>query len=235
MQTVLSVSAHPDDASIFWGGTLLKHVDEGWSVKQVTVDDGRGSPHSFEMDAETLMATRAQELVWESMRLGVELEHLSIPGVKTTENRDRCHEELVRIILALRPARVVTHSLNDSHGTHVMVCKLTLRALVAAHEADPSYALPEVWQADGWEPVHFPDLRVDITRYMNNKMAAISQHSSQTFDTPYMMGAWGLCLYRAGMAASHDVTDPSTVFAEAFARIMPEDLVAVAAANDPEA
>lgn len=235
MSALLTVAAHPDDASIFWGGTAARLADEGWTAVSVTVDDGRGAPHSFEMDADTLAATRHRELEWESRRLGASMAHLQLQGVKTTEARDRCHAELVRLIAEHRPDRVITHNLNDSHGTHIMVARLTLRALVAVAAADPTYALPEVWQADGWEPVHYPDVRMDVTRYMNIKMAAISMHASQIFDTPYLMGAWGLCLYRAGFAASHEVTDPGVLFAEAFRLINPADLPAVSAANDPEA
>ena len=235
MSTLLTVAAHPDDASLFWGGTIARLADEGWQVVSVTVDDGRGAPHSFEMDADTLAATRHRQLAWESQRLGARMEHLALPGVKTTETRDRCHEALLKLVRELRPERVITHNLNDSHGTHVMVSRLCLRAVVAAAAADPSYALPEVWQADGWEPVHYPDIRIDVTRYMNIKMPAIAMHGSQVFDTPYIMGAWGLALYRAGFAASHEVTDPGVLFAEAFRRIAPEDLAAVSADNDPEA
>ncbi|MBI5832097.1 MAG: PIG-L family deacetylase [Armatimonadetes bacterium] len=235
MSTLLTIAAHPDDASLFWGGTLARLVDEGWQAVSVTVDDGRGAPHSFEMDADTLADTRHRELAWESQRLGATMAHLQLQGVKTTESRDRCHAELVRLILEHRPERVIIHNLNDSHATHVMVAKLSLRALVAAHVADAGYALPEVWQADGWEPVHYPDLRIDVTRYMNIKMPAVAMHGSQVFDTPYLMGAWGLALYRAGFAASHEVTDPGVLFAEAFRRIAPENLAAVSADNDPEA
>jgi LmbE family N-acetylglucosaminyl deacetylase len=233
MSTLLSVGAHPDDASIFWGGTLAKHVAEGWEVISVIVDEGRGSPHSFEMDGDTLVATRHRELEWESNRLGARLEHLSMPGVKTPETQGEAVSHLVRLIREARPERVITHNLDDAHGTHVTVARLCLRALVLASEHDGAYALPEVWQGDGWEPVHYPDVRVDVTPHMNTKMAAISMHGSQIFDTPYLMGAWGLCLYRAGFASSHDVTDPKTVFAEAFRRIAPEDVRSVSAANDP--
>lgn len=235
MKTLLCVGAHPDDASIFWGGTLAKQAAEGWQVVIVTVDEGRGSPHSFEMTGDELVALRHRELNWESLRLGASMEHFQLPGVKTPATRAECIARLVGLILKHRPALVMTHHLEDSHGTHTMVGKLAFRALAQAAREEPAYVLPEVWCGDGWEPVHYPDLRVDVTAQMNIKMAAISQHSSQIFDTPYLMGAWGLCLYRAGFAASHEVTDPACVFAEAFKRIPGSDVAAVAAANDPEA
>ncbi len=227
MQTLLTVAAHPDDASIFWGGTIAKHVAEGWAVISVTVDEGRGSPHSFTMSGDELVATRRRELGWESLRLGATMAHLALPGVKTSEHRATALSRLTALIREHRPARLIAHHLDDSHATHVTVSRLTLAAAAAAAEHDAE--LPEVWCADGWEPVHFPDVRVDVTPYMNLKMAAISQHGSQIFDTPYVMGAWGLALYRAGFAASHEVTDPTCLFAEAFVRIAPEDLRAVVA------
>lgn len=235
MRNLLSVGAHPDDASIFWGGTLARYAAEGWRTVSVIVDEGRGSPHSFEMSGDELVAQRAVELQWESSRLGAELHHLRMAGVKTPENRAIALTRLVEILLDVRPELVICHNLEDSHGTHVACARLTLKALVTAHDQDPTFAIPEVWQADGWEPVHYPDKRVDVTAYMNVKMAAISQHGTQIYDTPYVMGAWGLCLYRAGFASSHEVTDPACVFAEAFRVITAADVPAVAAANDPDA
>lgn len=235
MPTLVSVGAHPDDTSIFWGGTVAKHVAEGWRVVAVTVDEGRGSPHSFEMSGDDLVAMRARELEWESLRLGVELRPLAMTGAKTPEWRAAALDKLTAILREARPERVIMHHLEDSHSTHVVCARLTLKAIIAAAAADGWAECPEVWQADGWEPVHYPDVRVDVTAQMNLKMAAISQHASQIFDTPYVMGAWGICLYRAGFASSHEVTDPACVFAEAFRRIAPEDVPGAAAANDPEA
>lgn len=233
MRNLFTVGAHPDDASIFWGGTMAKHVAEGWHVVSVTVDEGRGSPHSFAMTGDELVALRHGELAWESLRLGAEMVHLGLPGVKTPEARAEALARLTELFGQRPPTRLICHHLEDSHATHVTCAKLALAAAVAATGSDDG-RLPEVWCADGWEPVHYPDVRVDVTAFMNLKMAAISQHGSQIFDTPYVMGAWGLCLYRAGFASSHEVTDPARVFAEAFRRIAPEDLRAVVAAHPVE-
>lgn len=235
MSTLLAVGCHPDDLSIFFGGTLARYADEGWTVIGVTVDEGRGSPHSFEMDPDTLVATRSRELAWEASRLGYRLEHFALPGVKTDETRAAALERLVDLILADPPELVITHNLADAHASHVAVAQLALRALLVAKEREPRLVLPEVWQGDGWEPVHYPNVRVDVTQYMNIKMAAISQHASQIYDTPYLMGAWGLNLYRAGFASSHTVTDAAVVFAEAYRSIAPGDLASVVASFSPAA
>lgn len=221
MKALVSIGAHPDDASIFWGGTVAKHAAEGWRAVSVTIDEGRGSPHSFEMTPDELVAARAAELRWEALRLGAANEHLSMPGVKTPTTRQAALDKLVAIIGEARPARVICHHLEDSHGTHVACARLALKAVAEVFADADDEQWPEVWQADGWEPVHYPDVRVDVTAYMNIKMAAISQHGTQIFDTPYVMGAWGLCLYRAGFASSHEVTDPACVFAEAFRTLTP--------------
>jgi LmbE family N-acetylglucosaminyl deacetylase len=232
MPTLMLVGAHPDDIAIFWGGAAARHADEGWTVVGVTVDNGAGSPHSFEMDKESLVARRAEELAWEAMRLGYRREHFALPGVKTSATRAEAVRRLTALFAADAPQRVITHHLEEHHATHAIVAKLVLRALVDAHAGGA--AMPELWLGDGWEPVHYPDLRFDVTAYMNVKMAAIAMHGSQIYDTPYLMGAWGLNLYRAGFASSHEVTDPKMVFAEAYQRVEPEDVAELAAAQDPE-
>ena len=228
MKALVTIGAHPDDASIFWGGTIAKHAAEGWSVTSVTVDEGRGSPHSFEMSPDELVASRAAELRWEALRLGAVNEHLSMPGVKTPEHRQAALDRLVAILTDSRPARVICHHLEDAHATHVACSKLALAAVARAFADAADEEWPEIWQGDGWEPVHYPDVRVDVTAHMNVKMAAISQHGTQIFDTPYVMGAWGLCLYRAGFASSHTVTDPACVFAEAYRTLTPAAIRAFA-------
>jgi LmbE family N-acetylglucosaminyl deacetylase len=229
MKALVTIGAHPDDASIFWGGTIAKHVADGWQVTSVTVDEGRGSPHSFEMTPDELVAARAVELRWEAQRLGAANEHLAMPGVKTPETRQAALDKLVAIVQRERPARVICHHLEDSHGTHVACSRLALAAVAQVFAEAAEADWPEVWQADGWEPVHYPDVRVDVTAYMNIKMGAISQHGTQIFDTPYVMGAWGLCLYRAGFASALEVTDPACVFAEAFRTLTPAAVREVAA------
>jgi LmbE family N-acetylglucosaminyl deacetylase len=225
MKVLLSIGAHPDDASIFYGGTLARHVAEGWRVTSVTVDEGRGSPHSFEMTPDELVAARASELRWEALRLGVANEHLSMPGVKSPITRQAAMDKLVALVEKLRPVKVICHHLEDAHATHVACARLALAAVAKVFGGTPDGGWPEIWQADGWEPVHYPDVRVDVTAYMNLKMAAISQHGTQIF----VMGAWGLCLYRAGFASSHEVTDPACVFAEAFRTLTPQAVREVAA------
>src|ERR1035438_10415473 len=118
MPTLFLVGAHPDDIAIFWGGAAARHADEGWTVIGVTVDAGAGSPHSFEMDAESLVAKRAEELAWEARRLGYRREHLALRGVKTSAARVEAVQRLTELLIADPPDKVITHHLKHQHLTH---------------------------------------------------------------------------------------------------------------------
>lgn len=224
----MTVGAHPDDASVFWGGAILRHVDERWRVVSVVLSDGRRAPVSFEATEQELARRRAEEVTWESRRLGAELVHLALPDLAEDGARSRARSRLVELVLEHRPGRVITHHLDDRHATHVRTGRIALGAILEASERDASYELPEVWLADGWEPVHYPDVLLDITPFLHAKLAAISQHSSQLFDQALVTGAMGLASYRAAFAESHRVSDPGRLFAEAFRRLPLEELRAAA-------
>ncbi len=218
----MTVGAHPDDAAIFWGGTIAKSVDEGWRVISVIVDRGAGAPVSSGLEGADLARVRAEELVREASRLKAELVHLSLGGLQDPEHQRSAREDLERVLAEALPQRVITHHLEDKHPTHVLCARLTLQAL--ARRARNGETAPEIWLADGWDPVSSPDVYVDVTPYFNTKLAAIAQHSSQLFDSSYIVGSLGLALYRASFAETHAVSDPKRVFAEAFRTLSPREL-----------
>lgn len=214
-KTLVTVGAHPDDASIFWGGSIAKSVDEGWRVISVILDQGARSPVSYDISTSELIQRRAEELQRESQRLRVELVHLQLSDLRHEDNQAKVRQHLTRLFDEVRPIRIITHHINDKHMSHAICAQLTIRSLLELTDMNTGWQ-PEVWMADGWEPVRQPNVYVDITPYFNIKLAAIAQHSSQLFDSSYLLGAMGLSMYRASFAESHKVSDPRRIFVEAF-------------------
>ncbi|MDG1050684.1 MAG: bacillithiol biosynthesis deacetylase BshB1 [Planctomycetota bacterium] len=108
---VLVIAAHPDDAEISAGGTILRLVDAGARVGVLDVTRGemgtRGSRD--DRDAETARATELLGLTWRG--------NLNLPDGRvqvTTEAR----EEVARHLRTLGPDLVLSHHAHDPHPDH---------------------------------------------------------------------------------------------------------------------
>ena len=108
---LLVVAAHPDDAELAVGGTLLVARDLGYRIAVVDLTraelSSRGDP-----------ATRAAETEEATRRLGLHArENLGLPdGGVGDEPEGR--EKLVRVIRALRPKVVIAPWKEDLHPDH---------------------------------------------------------------------------------------------------------------------
>ena len=118
---VLVIAAHPDDAEISAGGTILRLVDAGARVGVIDVTRGemgtRGT--QADRDAETAKATEIMGLAWRG--------NLEQPDgrVKVTVE---ARETLAKHIRELRPGLVLGHHLDDPHPDHEASARLAKEA-----------------------------------------------------------------------------------------------------------
>ena len=175
------VGAHPDDEA-FASGTIAKYVDRGHEATIVMAT--RGGRGHWEIPTEELEKIRTREMEAAARILGADLmflDHLDadVPG------SDTLREELVEVYRQLKPDTVITfHPLvwRDDHR----------RVGLAASDAGLKASLPLV---ETWTPHHRPepevyffgrtmapvepDNYVDVSDYMDVKVEAFRQHSSQ--------------------------------------------------------
>ena len=198
METILAVSAHPDDETLFAGGTLAMYASRGHTVYLLETTRGEGGEVGEPPLAtpETLGAVREQEVRAAADALGArdifflpyEDPNMEIGG--TPKPIDAPLEEFAgairRYIKKLKPTLVLTHGTNGEYGhpQHIYTHQATLLALDAV---DQPIALA-TWCA--WhEPVGRirrilnPDDRADIIRditpWLDAKIAAVLCHRTQ--------------------------------------------------------
>lgn len=181
---ILCITAHPDDAEISMGGTLLRHVHLGHSVGLVDLSVGelgtRGSGEIRQREA-----AAAAKVIGASFRyqLGLrdgffEVDEPSLLAVVTAIRRHR-------------PKVVFTNAVRDRHPDHGRGSKLVsracflsgLRRIATAHEGKPQQAhrpasVFHVIQ-DRWIE---PDFVVDVTDFWEKKMEALACFKSQFHD-----------------------------------------------------
>jgi LmbE family N-acetylglucosaminyl deacetylase/ActR/RegA family two-component response regulator len=116
--SVLAVGAHPDDAEIGAGGTLLGHKRAGDAVAILTLSHGaRG----------TGQAAGAQESRQAAAIIGADLYAGELEDSHIGEGADTI-AAVARVLAQVRPTVIYTHSLHDVHTDH----RNTHRAVMAA-------------------------------------------------------------------------------------------------------
>ncbi|MFN8310242.1 MAG: bacillithiol biosynthesis deacetylase BshB1 [Chitinophagales bacterium] len=178
---ILAIGAHPDDVELGCAGTLLKHIHKGYTAAVLDLTRGelgtRGNPE-----------LRLQESATAAKILGIA--NRSNAGFKDGffQNDEAHRLELIRYIRFYQPAVVLANALSDRHPDHGMAARLVNDAIFLS-------GLPKIetfWNGEK-QKAHRPkncyhyvqarevpvQLVVDITDFMETKVAAIMAYQSQ--------------------------------------------------------
>jgi LmbE family N-acetylglucosaminyl deacetylase len=185
---MLVVGAHPDDAELMCGGTVIRLIDAGGQAAFISMTDGSAGHHR--LSGAALAERRREETRAVEHLLGVSYRVLdNLDGSLTDGIETR--NQLISIIRKYEPSLIVTHRPNDYHTDHRHTSLLVQDAayLVAVPNVCPTmpaltYNPVVMYAADSFrKPLPFrPDLLVDITDVYEKKLQAIACHESQFFE-----------------------------------------------------
>lgn len=175
---VLAIFAHPDDAELLVGGTLIRSVDRGERVGILDLTRGeRGTRGSADIRDEE--AQEAAEKLGVSMRMNAGFPDAGLEASK--ESRAR----MVGLIRELRPRVVVTHWLEGRHPDHHVAARLVrdasyLAGLKNFDAPGEAFRPMKVVHAIAYrEDAPDPSFIVDVTEQIDRKIEAIACYSSQ--------------------------------------------------------
>jgi bacillithiol biosynthesis deacetylase BshB1 len=182
---ILAIAAHPDDVELSCSGTLLRHIDQGYSVGLVDLTQGelgtRGSAELRRREAE-----EARKLMGAEVRVNLEM-----PDGFFTHSRENL-VKLAAVIRSYRPTIVLANALEDRHPDHGKGAKLISDACFIAGLRKVETLDEAGNPQDRWRPkaiYHFiqdynlePDLVVDISPYIERKMELVMAFKSQFYD-----------------------------------------------------
>jgi len=195
-ESVLVITAHPDDVDFGAAGTVATWTAAGMDVAYCIVTDGAAGSSDPEVHLVTLSARRQSEQRKAAAEVGVsEVIFLDYPDGRLEVSFD-LRRDLSRVIRMVRPDRVIAQSpernwerIRASHPDHLAAGEAALQAVYP--DARNPYAHPELLTA-GLEPhavgevwlMASPkaDRFVDITQVMERKIAALTCHESQIAD-----------------------------------------------------
>lgn len=182
---ILAIGAHPDDIELSCSGTLLRHIDAGYTVGLVDLTKGemgtRGTPELRLEEAEN-----ARKLMGAQFRTNLGM-------ADSAFKNDRGNQlKLIRAIRSAQPHIVLANALEDRHIDHGRAAKLIadacfLSGLQKIETTDDDGTIQERWRP---RAIYFyiqdrqltPDIVVDITDYMERKIELISAFRSQFYD-----------------------------------------------------
>ena len=181
---ILVFGAHPDDAELGAGGTIAKEVSLGKKVGIVDLTRGElGTRGSAEIRNKESAA--AAEILGVAVR-----ENLRFRDGFFTN--DESHQlEVIKMIRKYRPDLVLCNAIEDRHIDHAKGSKLVSDACFLSGLVKFKTTLDGDNQ-EAWRPkkvYHYiqgknlePDFVVDVSEFMDEKVAAILAYGSQFFD-----------------------------------------------------
>jgi two-component system, NtrC family, response regulator HydG len=169
-QSVLAIGAHPDDVEIGAAGTLALHRLMGHEVTILTLS--RGARGGAAGDTRAGESRKAAEVI------GATLYHEDLQDTSIGEG-DPTIGVISRIVEAVRPTVIYTHSAHDVHQDH----RNTHRAaLVAVRQVGRVYCFQSPSATVDFRPTRF----VNIDGQLARKLEAIDAFASQVEIRAYL-------------------------------------------------
>jgi len=173
---LLVFAAHPDDAEIGMGGTIVKHTLAGRHVGIIDLT-------LAEMSSNGDVETRQREAREASRALGLAVrENLGLPDRRLAAVPEQV-DRMVSAIRRHRPRRVFAPYFIDRHPDHIACGRM---AEEAVFNAKLRRYLPDepAWTVESLvyyfiNDSHAPGIVVDITEVQARKMAALRMYRSQ--------------------------------------------------------
>jgi LmbE family N-acetylglucosaminyl deacetylase len=189
---VASVLAHPDDAEFLCGGTLIRLIKEhGWQTHVASMT--AGDCGTSQMSADEISRVRRAEGAAAAAFIGATYHCLEEKDLLISYNESAL-EKVVRLLRAVRPNIVLTHSPADYMLDHEMTSSLTRAAAFAAAapnflcdrgHAAPLEHIPHLYYCDPAEgkdlfgkPVPC-DFAIDVGQVLDLKAEMLACHASQ--------------------------------------------------------
>lgn len=182
---ILAVGAHPDDVELGCGGTLAKAVAQGKKVGILDLSLGEmGTRGSVEIRQSE--AASAAKILGVSVRENLRFEDAFIFN-------DKKHQlAVVQVLRKYTPDIVLCNAVSDRHIDHARASQLVshssflsglarLETFDASGQPQQAFRPRQIFHYIQWEDLR-PDVVVNISGFLDQKMKAIKAFKSQFYD-----------------------------------------------------
>lgn len=181
---ILAFGAHPDDTELGCGGTLIKHINNGWKVGVVDLTEGQMGSRGSVADRYK-ESTNAAQIQGLSIRENLRMEDAWFMNDKESQLK------IITAIRKYRPEIILANAIVDRHPDHGKGAKLVADAAfysgLVKVETEYNGTKQEHWRAKSLyhyvQDYHIePDFVVDISDFWDKKIEAILAFSSQFYN-----------------------------------------------------
>ena len=181
---ILAFGAHPDDVELSCGATIAKEISLGKTVGIVDLTRGElGTRGTAEIRDEE--AAEAAKILGVSVRENLRFRD----GFFTNDEKHQL--EVIKMIRKYQPEIVICNAVDDRHIDHGKGSKLVsdacflsgLRKIETELNGEPqqAYRPKLVYHYIQWKNLT-PDFVVDVTGFMDTKVASLMAYKSQFYD-----------------------------------------------------
>jgi len=215
MKNVMVLSVHPDDETFGCGGTLLRHKTRGDKLSWCIVTTMEGSPDYDRQE----ISRRNKEI--KAVASAYEFKNIFELGFSTTQldlvERSKIVQKIAKVFQAAKPEVLYLPYFGDVHSDHRI-------AFEAAYSCTKWFRFPylkEIYMMEilsetefsvpGLYPVFQPNVFVDISGHIKQKMRILNKYHGQLLRHPFprsIKHAQALAIRRGAMAGCN--------FAEGF-------------------
>jgi bacillithiol biosynthesis deacetylase BshB1 len=182
---ILVLAAHPDDAELGCGGTILHHVSLGHKAGVVDFTQG-------ELGTRGTIETRYKEAADAAKILGLSVrENLKLAD-GFFKNDEAHQRKVIQAIRKYQPEIVLANAVYDRHSDHGRAAELASDACFLSGlkkiETSDEHGVPQ----QAWRPrvvYHYiqslliePDFVIDVTPHWQKKIEAVKAFKTQFFD-----------------------------------------------------
>lgn len=202
-KTILAIAAHSDDEALGCAGTLARHSAQRDNVHIIFMTNGVGARQSVNPDDEVKRNSSAENAA--KLLKARSVSYLSFPdNAMDSVSLLSITQELETLISRIQPEVIYTHHHGDLNIDH----RLTQQAVLTACRPLPESSIKEIyafevlssteWQQPGVN-AFTPDVFVDISEHIKDKMNVIEQYSDEMRESPHSRSkenVKALALYR---------------------------------------
>jgi len=203
MNRVLVVAAHPDDEILGCGGTMAYLAKMGWDVGVYILGEGitsREMGERCDLSRERVNNLR-REAEEANRRLGVNNVFFEAypDNMLDTVPRLKLVQDVEKLVASFNASVVFTHQPSDLNIDHQCVFHSVITACrpIPGHVVKRIYSFEVLssteWQAPSGHIGFRPNVFVDISNYLDEKIAAFSCYSGELKSWPHPRSVEGVC------------------------------------------
>ena len=176
---ILVFSAHPDDAELGCGGTIIKHVEQGFKLGIIDLTRGElGTRGNSEI------RKKESELSSQIMGLSVRENMDFKDGFFTNDDDHKI--EIIKKIRKYQPTTILANAPSDRHPDHAKASSIIVESSFLSGLEKINTDQP-IWRPSNlFHYIQFnslqPSFVIDISKQMNKKLQAVKAFSSQFYN-----------------------------------------------------